>query len=609
MCGKNRISMQFFWVSALLVFSHFVLFQQFFPNQSGGLGHDYSLFLPALLDGAFWQDQNGAFSLQWFTPAFCGGLPKLANPNAAYLSVPQFLTYYWSPLSSVKLTLLLFSAFGYAGMYLLLRRGFGCNRLIALLGAVLFLFNGMYAHRMAVGHLTYHAFMFVPLVACLIINAARRMTHITDLRWLSRLTLASICIAYMVFSGMINLVVPSMLAVLAICLMALLVTENKYLTKNMALAYGLASIIAVMLSCFQLVATASYLFQFPRDLYPLPGIPNVIDIIHVIARSLFFEPAYELQESVRVNAKWAVERHELEYGVTAIPAVLIFASLVASMYSMWRAGVTTWVSKVERLAVFNRKKIYQVSLITAIFVVVCLPIALMYYSPEWNAFLKRVPIIGSTSTLVRWYALYIPLVVIVGCLAAKRTLASYSYFVVVSSVAYVLISNVLVDRTFYHKQNYSPISIEQAYFRLKNQEIEAKIEKVSGHDLASLSSNIRCYEPVFGYLLERYPQKYLQTGRPLDTVNGVLNIKNPACYQYPNDNSCEAGDHFSMSEIDKAADFIAYKPFIYSQSSAQRYANMISLISFLCVCMFLGFEVGRKIVIQVRRITLKIIKG
>ena len=143
----------------------YYIFSRYLPTEFGTLGHDYSYFMPRLLLGYYWFQQNGLWAVPWFTPGLCGGLPFYANPQSLYYSLPQFATFFTDPLTAVRTTFLLFGALGYAGSYLLLRRVLGLGVPAALFGAVVFAFNGFFAHRLLIGHLTFHSFMLVPWAA------------------------------------------------------------------------------------------------------------------------------------------------------------------------------------------------------------------------------------------------------------------------------------------------------------------------------------------------------------------------------------------------------------------------------------------------------------
>jgi len=66
-----------------------------------------------------------------------------------------------------------FAVIGYAGMYLLLRGPFEIDRIGALLGATIMLFNGFFAYRMIIGHVAFHSFMLTPLLAYCLLSSDR----------------------------------------------------------------------------------------------------------------------------------------------------------------------------------------------------------------------------------------------------------------------------------------------------------------------------------------------------------------------------------------------------------------------------------------------------
>ena len=102
------------------------------PTAQGGLGHDYSYFLPQLLAGSYWMHENGPLAVPWFTPAWLGGVPFYPNPQNLYHSLPQQLCAVLDPLSAVRLTLVLFFAVGFSGTYRLLRGAFRVSRSAAV---------------------------------------------------------------------------------------------------------------------------------------------------------------------------------------------------------------------------------------------------------------------------------------------------------------------------------------------------------------------------------------------------------------------------------------------------------------------------------------------
>ncbi len=85
-----------------VIFAHQIIFQNFFPNSSSHLGHDYSLALPNLIFGKIWF-QNNFFSIPWFSPSFCCGVPFFSDPQTGYYSFQQIIFIFFSPLMALKL--------------------------------------------------------------------------------------------------------------------------------------------------------------------------------------------------------------------------------------------------------------------------------------------------------------------------------------------------------------------------------------------------------------------------------------------------------------------------------------------------------------------------
>ena len=140
------------------------IFGRFIPLEGNKLGHDYALHFPNLLAGHFWVLQNGFFSVPWFTPAQCGGLPFYADLNVGYYALPQFLTFWFSPLVAIKITFYVFASLGFLGTYAFLRKTMQLSLCAALVGAMLYFWNGFYVYRMLVGHLVDHGFMLLPWI-------------------------------------------------------------------------------------------------------------------------------------------------------------------------------------------------------------------------------------------------------------------------------------------------------------------------------------------------------------------------------------------------------------------------------------------------------------
>jgi len=560
----------------LLLCYHWI-FAGFYPNANGTIGHDYAYFFPRLLDGYYWQLNNGAFTAQWFTPALCGGIPAFPNPQSLYFSVPQWLTFVVDPLRAVYATQLLFAAIGFGGFYLLLRHGFHTSRSGALLGGALFLFNGFFAHRMLVGHLTFHAFMLLPLIAFLLVCDNRQASR-PRLFSLLLTCSAALLISYWVYSGMVHLILPAVLVLVFTGLLhGVLHGRQVHFWGRLVAAGGLGIIIALP----KLGASLAFLGNFERSSYALPGAETIGGLLRLTFEALFLTPADETAKAVMNNMQWTLRRHELEYGVTLIPLLML---VVGAVYV---ARAPTLRRRVRQIVVTHW------SAIGALLLILLIPLALNYYQADWNALLKETPVLGNSSTLIRWLAIYPPVIILLAVLLFEKSTQALRSKNIVSALAIgaVIAISAMTDRDFYTDQPYQPNIITTAYHKASDTRQPPQIKRIfafadqkgnillpSFRDdvMTQGASQLFCYEAMFGYRREHLPSKPLRAGRVDQLHNGHFNIKNPACYVYPDENRCLPGDHFAQAQAKQAEAFVSYRPFAFAVPGWQAAANHIS---------------------------------
>jgi hypothetical protein len=105
------------------------------------------------------------------------------------------------------------------------------------------------------------------------------------------------------------------------------------------------------------------------------------------------------------------------------------------------------------------------------------------------------------------------------------------------------------------------------------------------------ASQLSCYQPMFGYRLERMPVGVLRPGPALaEAADGVLNVKNPACYVFPLENRCVPGDHFATAQRAEAERFLQYEPFEFVSGALQSVADAVTLgtLALLLIAALLG---------------------
>jgi hypothetical protein len=574
----------------LLILEYYTIFGQFFPNKHGQMGHDYSFYLPSLLDGYFWHRTNGLWKIPWFTPSFCGGSLNYININNGYYTVPQFITFLTNPLTAVRLTFLLFAGLGFLGFYLLLRRAFFTSRTVSFLGAGLFLFNGFYSHRILIGHLFIHSFMLLPLVAFVLLRPLPEEKKARHRQFVFDLVISGFLFAYMAQSGFSSLMIPGIISIVVIGLIHGLLFGRQW---HFWLRWAGSGFVGILLCSSKLVAVFSLMESFPRSGYKLPGAKSFLEAASLMLKSLFISPAFDPGRIEKLtNIQWHLGRHEWEYSVTFIPLTIMLYGVWKILQQMEKKDLWLKVSSIRWLSV------------GAISALLILPIALNTFSPEWNTFLKQLPLLKNSSSLIRWFIIYIPIVILAATLILENIPISseYQLGIIVISIASIVALNALTERDFYHRQNYDPKEIIKTYNRVKAglwipeiKNIGVYLDK-NGQTIMPLyrnnmlvhgASQLLCYEPLFGYQLEDFPIKTLHPGPALEEKKGVLNIKNPACYVWPEANNCEPGDHFTVEQKEAAKAFLNFRPFAFQMPTSQRIANCVNCLSLVGVLFFL----------------------
>lgn len=554
------------------------LWMPLLPNAVGHVGADYAFWLPNLLAGYFWYLHNGILSLPWFSPAECAGEPFQADPQIGYLSLPQILSFATDPLSAVRICFIVYAAAGFAGAWALARRSFGLAAAPALVCACLFALNGFFPARMAVGHLSFAPFMLLPAFCAALLpppGAPRLRAPSIILRGL----LAGAVLAVVLQAGMAVLVPQFLLSAVAVALLqACRFAPRRAVPASLAVA--LASAFAV--SAGKLTATAALLANFPRAEYSLPGIAGLPGAVWVALRSLFWPFTNDLTDWV-TNTPIIQDPHEFAYGVgLAVPLLLAACGLVAVRRGGWRALRPRSAACLALIAVL------------------AVPLAVNIYAPGWNAFLKSLPVLNNSSTALRWFAVWM-LPCCVGaalCVAAlAQAWRGREAVIAAAAIAVTALGAAGADRSSYGADRlgiYDPSDIVAAWHRAHDAGAPIAVRAVAqlfGADhrpvmipdrqngMAHGFSTLGCYDPLFGYRLERLPVGQQRLGPAMAEIGGKLNFKNPACYVFPAANACRPGDQFDAAQADQLARFLDYRSYAFREPLSAVLAGWLSLLS------------------------------
>lgn len=576
---------------ALILAAYHVIFGPFFSvggARGNGIGHDFSGILPIYLDGYYWFLNNGFLAPPWFTPAFCAGQPCFADPQSLFYSPGQFLTFLTDPLTASYLSLIGFSAAGYWGMYHFCRSQFLAAPLPATLAAALWILNGFSTHHYLVGHVNFVAVLLAPLVACLLLPVRQE----GRLALAGRAGLAALVLFACLHAGLGSLMIPFALSIWGLACLSAIHRDRSRVFYALSAATGL---LATGLAAGKLIAAGSLMANFPRSQYRLPGIGDLGELITSAALMLFNadEDIFGTVAPRFINRDVGLGPHEMAFNVTFIPLALIAAAL---------AMVLLRPNKMTQ-----RPNFQQTSHLCLLLLIVACPLAVNYYSPDWNAFLKTLPILASTTSPWRWFIVWIPLLCAGTAVALHALLRHNDAFrgsVALAALVALLALEDSLPRGFYQDQPYDPLPILTAYEKARQPGFQPAIRFIgtyrdeNGESVATAHQNdlivqgisqAFCYNPLFGYSLENFPIGTLRPGNPLRAKDGILNLKNPACYVFPKENGCQPGDHFRDTPEDRlrAEQFLNYRPWPFNKPRRQELAETVTDLSFVLALMLI----------------------
>lgn len=558
-----------------------ITFGRFF-SPTHGVGHDYANAMPQLLDGYYWYLNNGIGTPPWFTPAFCAGVPLFADPQWIFYAPLQFFAFFMDPLKAAHLTLITYSSLGYLGMYLLCRHRLQLSATSSIFAAVLWMLNGFITHRMIVGHIGFIGISLIPLIThLLLVSSASRATRVLCI------CVSGILIASWVHSGLGTLLVAAALSVWGlICIATMRGTPCRAAYVNGAAA----AFLGLGLSASKLMAAANTMSHLQRTMYPLPGFGSIGDLLLASFSTLMLPSAWAqpIAWPLVKNAKVYLDIHEWTLNVTPIPFLLMLVAL--SMVGLHAKG--------QRLKRPTTGAALHAGILALILI---FPLAVQFYTPGWNEFLKSLPLIKSISTPTRWLVLWLPLICAAAAIALDficRPFATRWQMIAGLILSAAICALVYIEpRDFYENQGYDPQPVIEAYQRAHHPGFSPRVAKLGAYvdekgvvtyplnrnDLLIQGvSSAFCANPLFGYWLETFDAKDLSPGNMLRVLpSGHLNIKNPACYTFPEENHCSPSDHFRADQLEEARRFTEYRPWDFARSSGQRLCDALTQITLI----------------------------
>ncbi len=580
--NKFKNNLFFLFIFFLIFIFHQILFQNFFPNNEGYLGHDFEQFVPNLIFGKIWFENN-FISIPWFTPSFCCGIPFYADPQSTFYSIYQLIFILFDPIISIKLVFFLLSFFSYFGMFLLIRK-FGFSKYSGLLCASLFLFNGFFVYRSIIGHVAYLSYIFVPLYCFILIKSYEKKTYKSIIFYL---LLSSIIFANFFHSGS----GPILLIILSSIFFIVLLYAHFQNSIKIFFNFFISLLLGISISLSKITSSLFLLSNFPRE-YPPTEFISFLAYIKNFFNSFFLEVDQKyFNESLISMISFG--RHEMEYSLSIVPIISLFLIVLLD----------------KKYLKINFKNFNFLIILAIIFLV---PVYFnLNFLNQYN-FNSQIPIIKSTWVQFRWMAIYIiPIIFLTGLLIENIKInQQYKNYISIVFILILLSQNFIKDNTSYLKS--ASYNIQDSFDfneKFEGGQIKPKIngpsvllnkdgtiKKISTRNDAFYFSYspLMCYQSLFGYNLEKlnkknikfYSKRILSDGSILYYTDINKNKKEftffkPYCFLFPDENNCLPGDVFESDEFENMVNFLNYEKIDFKQNKIQIISNYISLFSFI----------------------------
>ena len=207
--------------------------------------------------------------------------------------------------------------------------------------------------------------------------------------------------------------------------------------------------------------------------------------------------------------------------------------------------------------------------------------------------LLHLPVVRSMSVMLRFWFAYIPMLCVLTALAFDHLIRDPGRrgWWSAAAIALTIVQCGATDMSYYTEQLYDPGPVAAASSKIRSggsvpaitriadpwAETGPRIGSSRDNSLVDGVSAFPCYEPMFGYRMQVFRLGRLAPGPVLESRDGRLNLKNPACYVFPGANGCAPGDEFTAGQEAEAEAFAAYRPYHYEWPVWQYVAAAVSI--------------------------------
>ena len=614
--NKKTLNKLIFVSFALIIFIiHQLIFLSYL--NIGSFHYDWINVLSRLTVGKIWFLNNG-LSTPWFTPHICCGAPYFSNPQSEYYSPIQFLFLFFKPLTTIKVTFVLYSFCAFTGTLLLLRKIFRVSYNSSLIGSTIFLFNNYFAFHYLSGH---HAWGLFSLIPMFFFVSALSLDKSNNKIKFFYIFLSALIFALMMHSGGSRIILEILISIFFITLIYLINKKNLKIINVIFLSI----LLGLLISSSKIFAAYSLVENLSRNVEPL-YFNSLGSFLYFFIQSFFLFPNTDLNFDI-ATIKGHLDIIELSFNVSIIPIIIFIIFLLKSNYSKNQTAVF----------IFNK---YNFLIWLIIFVSMLVLILVNFQNTFLGSLIKQIPFLTTDWVTIRLLAPLILVFTIVSAILFEKIFIKHSKIITLFFITILIGQNLFFDRGQLYKiyvhnyfgglfdtkitkdnienfkinkifsildKNLGYIGPNPHYFFLENKSMQFCYFSLFGYNLEALKPIVK--NLVFTNRKDEYLLKnnaklsktrkgkkvFFFEGNPLLENNDNLNFINPSCYINPDENNCEKDFFFKKKDKEELKKFLSYKPFNFKQLNTQILFNYVSFITFIFCIGYLFLYLALKI--------------
>lgn len=293
----------------------------------------------------------------WWNSWSLGGVPLFANPQFGLFSIQMLLVLIFGTVSGLHLSVLVYMAIGFWGMYVLLSRLGAKSKIVIASLSYIWVFSGFTTWHIFSGHLTFTTYFLCPWLFMSVLNIHKKYS------WIWFALIASIMIQSAAHYITIEaLLIAALIAIAQLCLVGYRRRALRPKHLFTLIRPYLLSVAAILIICGpRLFYTFEFLHDYPR-LQPLDP-PSSLSLL--TASLAFRHPANPSTLSASGSAPYLWTEYANYFGLITLG---LFAYLLfRSMESIRKIELKDWLlllgialSAIIALGAFSRVSPYAI---------------------------------------------------------------------------------------------------------------------------------------------------------------------------------------------------------------------------------------------------------